>query len=946
MRFSNVDWCSAVIALVFLGVSGCDVPTGDPSLNTETDVNTPLVAEKTFSFLGGSNSTFEPLIDTTSSEFDSLFTVGDDPKDISVVQEVDNFDIGSLDNALDEAGGNLSIDESFSRPLFENSELKKQTLNASYLQANDPHETGDPSSGTLPVADGAENDDEITISFPAPGVSTDQVLEPPQFGAVDARSATVDSVKLTDETTSPETGVPVNRIEFTLTNNGSNTLRGKGGTGTPKIQIQDTEGGVRTLRTADFGETISPSETASATLDVTELILDESTQYRLLVAGTNVSNTADLGVDISAWRYQAAYLSSAKDVEIAVSKEQVPTVPPDASRFVAVEVGSGTDTLVVNNRFSFELQIDQMQVQNNEPDFGSIPPLGIDKSFSSIAPGEAASKVIDMSGRGIAERVNVAVTASPVHSQITVTADDTFEVANKGTFDIQTMYFRPRGETVQTSGTVELGDTQERVGFEPGDYVELSRARINVDRLGLQTSRVNAPTPQVTFDTLSLSYPDLRLPPYNPEDSLEIRFFKNGGDQGGPFTRDQIGTGPRDFEVAFDNQNIRFYPRGANNEISFTVRGTLEEAGEKGVINVDDQIVASTTVDDDQFTIEEIKASQVDPFTVEVTPDDDGDQTLDLVDDAEVQTASFDGFEGIADRIDGLRLANTSLNFSIETQNLVSTDAQLYAAIQGTNGTGSVFLAGAAGTERGVSSVPFQTTFAKQGQRIRLDSLIRVGVDLETANMGRPVNRTKQITGDNSNVGAFINALPTEIRFAGQAEVNQDGGDLQLRRPVTLDAGFSIDVPLQIKDEFVVRDTIDADFADLRDLTDPDQTLTVSAITLEFGYENGLPLGADLQLTIAGESGEIETFSGDKLRIQPAPRNAEGAAEGTTGQQTATLNLGSSQEALRDLADGEEIQLRMTMTQASGGAPARLRADDTIRLDLRLNVDASIQTGS
>ncbi|WP_251979851.1 hypothetical protein [Salinibacter ruber] len=106
-------WPLTVAALTFITLVGCDVPTGDPSpsINTDTEISTPLVQEKTFTFLGGPNSEFDPLIDTTSSDFDSLFEVESSNNDISVVQKIDNFDIGNLNEALDNATGTLTFDQ-------------------------------------------------------------------------------------------------------------------------------------------------------------------------------------------------------------------------------------------------------------------------------------------------------------------------------------------------------------------------------------------------------------------------------------------------------------------------------------------------------------------------------------------------------------------------------------------------------------------------------------------------------------------------------------------------------------------------------------------------------------------------------------------------------------------------------------------------------------------
>lgn len=58
-----------VLAIVVL--SGCDTLTEEPSLTTDIQLNAPLIAAKTYSFLGGPNSEHEPLIDTTSVESQS-----------------------------------------------------------------------------------------------------------------------------------------------------------------------------------------------------------------------------------------------------------------------------------------------------------------------------------------------------------------------------------------------------------------------------------------------------------------------------------------------------------------------------------------------------------------------------------------------------------------------------------------------------------------------------------------------------------------------------------------------------------------------------------------------------------------------------------------------------------------------------------------------------------
>ena len=73
----------------------CETPN-DPSFSTSQRVDAPLLFSKEFTFLGNSNA----LVDTTSSDFDSLFVVdGEGLVSLTVNEE---FDFGDLDDAIPE----------------------------------------------------------------------------------------------------------------------------------------------------------------------------------------------------------------------------------------------------------------------------------------------------------------------------------------------------------------------------------------------------------------------------------------------------------------------------------------------------------------------------------------------------------------------------------------------------------------------------------------------------------------------------------------------------------------------------------------------------------------------------------------------------------------------------------------------------------------------------
>ncbi len=80
-------------------IFSCDLPK-KPDFTTSHTVEAPILINKEFQFLGGGGSV-EVLIDTTKSEFDSLFTLNATTGLISVSKEED-FDFGDLNDAIPE----------------------------------------------------------------------------------------------------------------------------------------------------------------------------------------------------------------------------------------------------------------------------------------------------------------------------------------------------------------------------------------------------------------------------------------------------------------------------------------------------------------------------------------------------------------------------------------------------------------------------------------------------------------------------------------------------------------------------------------------------------------------------------------------------------------------------------------------------------------------------
>ncbi|MFV1885109.1 MAG: hypothetical protein ACMZ7B_11520 [Balneola sp.] len=91
-------------AMVLVLITGCEIPK-KPDFTTSQTVEAPLLIDKQFQFLGGGGSV-EVLIDTTSSDLDSLFTL-DQATDLIKISIEEEFDFGDLNDAIPE----ISTDE-------------------------------------------------------------------------------------------------------------------------------------------------------------------------------------------------------------------------------------------------------------------------------------------------------------------------------------------------------------------------------------------------------------------------------------------------------------------------------------------------------------------------------------------------------------------------------------------------------------------------------------------------------------------------------------------------------------------------------------------------------------------------------------------------------------------------------------------------------------------
>ena len=906
----GASWIGILVVIPML-LWACDIPTSGPSLETETGLNTPVVVNKTFTFLGGPESQNEPLIDTTTSQFDSLFTVAESDQSLSIEEDVSTFDVGSLDQALDEATEGVGADTSISETVIQGSDLATQNVDVD--QFREENGRAGPTPAPDPVTTPVGN---TTLPFPA------GLLAIPDFQVASVDADTVRRGTLTPEESFE--GTTVNQLTFALYNDPFNPTPltdGSGNNNGPTIRIEDATGAL--VASADFANPIQAGDTDTLTVNMAGKTLGKESQLNLIVDGSDQDPEDELTLELSPLRYQEATLEDNLKVDVTATRTGLSTRGSGGSQFAGIETRSGTLQLEVTNNFQFPVQIDTLLLGNNLQNTPALPDtfraLDALKSAESIAAGATQTLEIDLADRGIARSIDVRVRGGLADDRnvLTAAAGDNIEVSVSGDLTIGAMFFWPDGEAVQAGGTFDF--EQDRISFDRAeDFVELDAGTLALNNL------VSEPT--VAFDSFILSFPDIRGDDYGPEDSLTVAFSVPA--ESNPEVEDEPLSG------------LRLSP--TNNVVEYNLQGTLETISNQTaenlrVIRFADEVRTDVSVSN--LDVRALETS-VSPFSVDVTEDANGDGQLDLADTAEATQESFEDFDDIADKVDGLELEGSELNFQVTTD--VGTDAQLYAALQGQNGDNRTFLAGIQGSSNHVPpSAPLGDDFVRGNVSIARDDLVRFGV--EGAPTDDPVTRSITLTNENSTVDDFLSTLPTSLRFVAQARLTGDNNErIRLRRPLQFDAGLSVMVPLKLSNSFVVEDTIDADFSSLDDITDPTKDVTVSSAELRVKYANAVPLGAEARFVVLGENGnEVLTLPGenDTVALQPAPKNDNGTSDGA---QSGTTTLDLSEQELRDLSDGRSVRLLLTMNQVQDGTAATLRATDTIDLSLEAKVKASV----
>ncbi|ARA94655.1 hypothetical protein AWN76_016845 [Rhodothermaceae bacterium RA] len=901
---------------VVLLFSRCDLPTQAPDFSFTTGVRTPVIFDQTFVFIGPGEEGIEALIDTTSTTFDSLFTVDPADQSLYIVEEVDDFDLGALDGVLPE------VDLSPVNVEVDLGDLTDQQFDTSFETELGVFENP---GQALPTAPLAVQGGAAVVTIPA-----DQIFPAPEFDLIETdRTSTPQEIVLTGDADG------VNAFRFVLTNGLDVPLTD--GTGNPSAppQIILERGDGTEIARGRFDRVPAPGASAEARVSVAGQTMAGDLAYRFDISTPDgfapIENNPErvtVASELEPLRYSETVLSSipAQD-DIDASQSEINLA--GEVDFSGIVASSGQITITITNNLPIPVRIDDLILRNLEAvdTYPADHVLLRTQLAGEIAPGATASLPVDLGQTGIAPRLAVETHASSdgLASTARLRASDGLDVAVSGDVQVERLFFRPDEESFLQSGTIDL-DIDD-VSFTPGvDFIELKQGTLRIEELVNELD--------LTLSTLQISLPSFRVPPYGPGDSLVIR-FEGLSDEPGAYKFQGIAAKSTLRDLAIDLSDLRIYPDG--HQLTYHVSALSQAASKTSALNVTDRIRASIGARDLQLRH---VAASVEPFSVSMTEDADGDGRLELLSEDEAVVASFGDFSELSRRLDGLQLAGSALTFSLTTNLAAGLD--VYGAIVGTTADGErVFLSGR-GDYAVAPSDSLVGRFTLGGVPLPAEQLIRFrlsGAD----GPDQPRTNTIVLDGDNSTVDAFISKLPQNLRFVGKAVVASDGR-VELREPFELDAAIHANIPLNIGGRFTVVDTVEADLSDLADLTRPDETVTLEQATLRVSYDNGIPLGISAQMDVLGPQGDVlltlpNTEDG-VLRLAAAPTDEAGLA---TDLAAGEIEFPVSRDDLRTLAEGERIQLRLTV-QPSGDEVARLRATDRLRIalkgDIRLNVQA------
>jgi len=510
-----------------------------------------------------------------------------------------------------------------------------------------------------------------------------------------------------------------------------------------------------------------------------------------------------------------------------------------------------------------------------------------------------AQNTVATPGELIVEEINgVGLVASAVEAAVTAL---NFSSVNAATFDNAEFKFT-----------------------EADHYVELESGVISI------ASIVNGL--DLTIESLIISFPNIRNTPFSEADSLVISYT---GDN-------------RIFRSATsDPQNIdlagyRIF--ALNGEVNYTISALTENTQEAApgdqtrVISETDEVAASIEITNLAIS----KAfGEIATQTVILGEDDasNGTDIIDLYNSTEASLTQIDGLEGLSSEINGIEFAGASISISYTSN--IGVPTTIYMAMLGIDGNDEeLFLTGINNSDRVVDVGAPINGLVANGVQLTEDQLIKF--TLEPSLDGNNIVSAIEFNGTNTNVNEFLNALPKEIRFIGKAVVNESGGEATISTPLEFDPGIIVDLPVYFTANGASIE-IKEDGSSLSDLPGEDDNTQISEGKLIVSYQNGLPLGFDIEIEFLDDLGGIITsvpLAGD-TPVELNAATVDAVTRFATSNAVGDLVISLNEDQLRSISNTDSVAITAALNTFATEA-VKVKGTDSITLSI--SASFTIQT--
>lgn len=455
-------------------------------------------------------------------------------------------------------------------------------------------------------------------------------------------------------------------------------------------------------------------------------------------------------------------------------------------------------------------------------------------------------------------------------------------------------------------------ETDEFIFSQPDHFIEVDTGELLISDI------LNSI--DVDIEVLEISFPNILTPPYTPADSLVVRF---DGSNSIPANN----TSPVSREVSL--ADTRFF--AFNNQVEYNIYALTEDTRTGGgsglrTISEDDQVTAEVQINNLQ--IQEVFGQPANRQIVLNEDDPSNGNIIDLSNDAEADSIDIDGISDLSEKLEGIEF--TDSNISIEYATNINLPVTIIGAFLGTDANGDqFFLSGREGTSQEVLPADPADRLYSNGTQIANSDLIKFDI-----NPSDDPQIISSITFDNenSNINNFLNRLPVSIRFIGVADINKNNEVGRLMNPVTFDPEVIVNIPFSFRaDQASYTDTTETD---LGNLPGPDDDTMIETGSLRIQYQNNIPLGIDLSLSLLDDSDQIITIipmqSEPAIQFQAAQTGSDGFSSAPS-EDVSIISLSRSQ--LDEINKTRKILINATLESANQ-TDVKIRDIDDIQFSI------------